>query len=659
MLRLCRHRILLSVLIIAGLAGTAAAQGRGAAEAPTTKPAAPMGAAAGPVLTIIPEQASLFVAVKNITDMTGKVDTLLTDIGLGMMAAEPLLKRITEQENFGPGFNANGGFALVVLDPALLGYKPEEFAEDKETGEDKPAPLVYVVPCTDLKTLWLDANASQAEGLTRLEADGEVVYGKLVGGYAVLGEGPKSVNLVAETQAKRALAKMSKPHLAVANQADVVVYADVKALQPWIKALADKAQKNMDAGQGMAGPWGMLPMRAQSSLKFWVRMAEQMDALTIGLNVNKNGLVINRYVTFAPQSKMARMTADLRMSTGVKLTQMPNLPYVLAAGSADVTSFGPQSQAACKEWLAEMLNNLPADKVSKESKDRLGQLAVDVYSQVKSVRVFVGGAPKDSGVFGAAIILNTDKPDAILEKMPEIIKLKQEVVNALLASVKGGMAGMAGMGPMEASTAPSAAESKVTLKYTPAALNVAGVSVATVDVDSPKLAQMEPDEKAKMAKVFGEGQVRVYIAKASDKSVVITFGGAQPFLTEVIAAAKGGRDLSADAAVATSVKEMPSDVSSLAVFSVPNLLQQIKNGVSTVAGPEELQNSPLGMLELKPGAPVAIGRSVVENGDSARVFIPTEMLGDLIRAVMTAQMGPGGPGGPGPRGQTQPGQHDF
>jgi hypothetical protein len=616
-----------------------------------------MAAPAGPVLMVIPEEASLFVAVKNITDLTGKIDTLVTDIGLSPGGAMSSLNMLMSKENFGPGFNANGGFGLAVIDPNLLGYKIEDLMG--ESAAEKPAPLIYLVPCTDLKTLWPGATISEANGLTKLDVNGETVYAKMMGSYAVLGDGPEPVRLAAATK-HSAMAKVSKAHQAIITQADAAVYADVKSLQPWIKALAQKASEEMDNGPGM--PWGR--MSNAKAMKFWSRMTEDMDALSIGINVNKSGLIFNRYVTFVPQSKMAAMLGGVHMASATTsmLTQMPNLPYVLAAGSADMAQFSPQAQAATRDWLAQLLTGL-APGVSADTKTKLTQLAVDVYSQVKSVRVFIGGAPKDSGVFAVGIVLNSDNPDAILAKMPEIVPLKQQVLNAIIASAKsnaGMHMGMSATGSAPASEPAMPAEQKVTLKYTPAALNVAGAAVATIDVDSPTLVNMEPDQKAQMAKVLGEGQIRFYIAKASDKSLVITFGGSQAFLAEAIKAAKAGRDLAADPMVAAGIKEMPAGLSSLGLFNVPNLVMQVKAGVAAVAGPQVVQNSPFASIELKPGTPVTIGRSLVDNGDQARVFIPEEMMSDIAHAYMTfvmSMMG-GGPGPGGPNG-SRPGQHDF
>jgi hypothetical protein len=658
MFRPCRLYIIAALLIVIPfISSQALAQGH--AAAPGAASSAPMGPAtvatpAGPVLTAIPEQAALFVAVKNITDATSKVDTLLQDIGLGMMATEPLLMRIKQGGNFGPGFNDNGGFALIVLDPALLGYKPEDLVEEKEETAEKPAPLVYIVPCTDIKTIWLDATASEEDGLTKLEANGETVYGKLVGGYALLGEGPKPVKLALDSK-RPVLAKLGKPQLALVNQSDVVAYADVKALQPWIKALAQKAQRDMDQmpkQMQMEGPFRMLQGMRGKSLNVWVRLAEQMDSLALGLNINKDALVINRYVSFSPQSDLAKVIAGTRFGSGPMLTQMPDLPYVLAVGTAEVTQLSPQAPAAAKAWMKDILDSLAGNGVSPEVKDRLSAISADWQSHVKSFRLFLGSSPKDSGVFGLAATFNCDKADALLQTLPEAVQLKQQVLDAMMASAKATSAPASG--PAASAPAMVKPEMRVTLKYTPAALTVSEASVATLDVDVPQMAKMDPNEKADLAKVLGEDRIRFYIAKANDKTLVITLGGAQPFLTQAIAAARGGKDLAADPAVATSLKEMPKDLSSLGIISVPNLVQQIKEGLMAVQGPQAVQNSPLAAVEMKKSAPVAIGRSIVESGDMARVYIPTQMLNDLVRMFMTVAGG-----GPGPGGHGAPGQQDF
>ncbi len=659
MLRYSRN-LLIAFFTIAGLAaGSLLAQGPMAATQPS-----PASAPAGipqSLLNAIPDQALAFVAVANMQQAGAKVDQLIADLNLSQMMPGSILDKIREEQDFGPGFNANGGFALAMLDPNLFGYTPQDITEEKP-GPDKPAPVVYLVAGTDVKTLFNGFKASSEEGLTKLESQyGEVVYAKMADGYILLAEDTQPLKVIAQGKGS-VMSRLSGPHKMLISQSDALGFADVKALRPWIHALfvklAQQAEAAPQRGRMFMSPPGM--MRAY--MGFWENLVSQIDLVTIGANLNKEGITLARVATFDPNSAIAKMSGGIKFASGPMLTQMPGLPYVLAIGTEPMVQISPETQAEYRKWIANAMSAFSGDTLKKEQIDRLAQISADNLSHVKSERMFLGASPAGSGVFGLAVIYNVDNADAVLASLPEAIQIQEQAMNSLISRAMTGMMHQAGSMP---ATAPASQpkQQMVSMKYTPNAMTVADAQISTLDLVIPQLSEkMDANARAILTKVLGEENIRVYIAKASDKIVVVTLGGAKAFLTEAITAARDGKDLAADASVAGSLKHLPKDSVGAMVISLPNLFRQISDGISAVEGPDAAQRSPLASVNFTATAPIAAGRAQVTDGDYGRIFIPTDVLSDLVRNVMMIQMramGGAQRGGPGGSQPNQPGQHDF
>lgn len=670
MSRLSRHRTFLALWLVAGLAAGAL----WAQPATTTRPAAARAAATAPagpgMLTRVPEQAVAFVTVKNLADAGAKMDQFIADIGLGAMVPGKVLDMIKQQAEVGPGFNDNGGLTLILLDPGLLGYKPEEVFDQDGPPEGLPSPVVFLLPVADPKTLFMNATASEEDGFTRLEMGMDLIYAKAVNGYTALAKDPAALKILLGAQ-RPVMAKMPKRHLAVMNESDIVGYADLKTLQPWIQAAVKKGEQDMEqmrmmAAQGfMPPPMAMMLNIYSRLLPFYRDLLGQMEAVTAGAKIGPSGIVINQFMTYLPDSKMAGMMKAMQAKPGPLLNQMPALPYVLAFGTAETTApQDPNFMSQQQQMLDQVLDAILADTtVSPAVKIRLRQLALELCNQFKSMRGYLGASAPGAGVFGLALVYNVQNADAFMQNMPELVSLKQQVINALLASApEMGEMGMM-MAPTAPATAPAAtgpAAPKVVLQYLPAAATVEGASVAAVEISIPELAAADPNIAATLTKVLGEGKARFYIAKVDDQTVVVTFGGAQPFLAEAVKAARGGRDLAVDPAVAAAMKEMPPDAASVALINLANLVEQIKSAVAAIAGPEAAADFPLANVQFQSQTPIAMGQSIADNGQYQRTFIPTAVVADVVRAALMIQqqmMGGMGPGMEG--GAPSPGQQDF
>ena len=126
------------------------------AEATEAKPLGPKVPAIA-ALKQIPAGCMGFVVVNNVNGMCGKVDEFLKSIGPGGQPFLPMsvLDLIKGQLQLGEGFNSNGPFAAVMLDPQQYGVNLMEMLDlpgaKPAPAEEKPpeVPAVILIPGKD------------------------------------------------------------------------------------------------------------------------------------------------------------------------------------------------------------------------------------------------------------------------------------------------------------------------------------------------------------------------------------------------------------------------------------------------------------------------------------------------------------------------------
>ena len=124
---------------------------------PTATATAPSTAAAMPKLEdvsqYIPPDSLAYAVVNNVGAMTGNVEKYLDDVGLAAllkpMMPTGLLDLIKLQAMLGDGFNPNGGFAFVMLDPNKFGIDVIAMMESKKAAT-KPASAPATAPARRL-----------------------------------------------------------------------------------------------------------------------------------------------------------------------------------------------------------------------------------------------------------------------------------------------------------------------------------------------------------------------------------------------------------------------------------------------------------------------------------------------------------------------------
>ena len=141
---------------LAIFAGTVMAQTDAAPAAMPTGAAAVTHLPAEPIMGHIPAGAMGYVVVNNVTAMGGNVERFLEQTGLREMLGMPempgwLVGMIKGAAQLGEGFNPNGGFAVVMLDPQQYGVDMVSLmgmAQPTTAPVEQPKPPVLMVCCS-------------------------------------------------------------------------------------------------------------------------------------------------------------------------------------------------------------------------------------------------------------------------------------------------------------------------------------------------------------------------------------------------------------------------------------------------------------------------------------------------------------------------------
>ena len=626
------YRTLTVSLCVLMLAGPAWAQDAAVAVAAE--------AAAEPVLSHIPAGSLGFVVIPSAKRMAGKVDKLLADLGLAQMlpSTDPddpakkasVLDLLRGAAQLGPGFNPGGGVAVVMLDPNAYGIDllqlmqgglggPRatkaalQMAGPGEAG-DKPTPklpFVLYVPGKSVKDVF---------GAYPMEAAGKYmlvnlrmgpVYAIKRGSYILLSPNDKALEAVLTAKTKAA-ADLPKEQLAALAKGDIGYYLNMKVAEPVVNQFLGLAEQQIVSEAGPIAPvmgvyFGM-----------YRNIIGQLDAITVAGRIMPTGLVFDEMVSFRPGTEYAKAMATTPAPGKLSLDALPDLPYGLAMGSSANSS--PESVKLGLEMVDGLLKSEPFKGLAEEDKTRLRKIVREMNEQITGVQIAIGGAPANSGVFGASFVIRCKKASVIKDLLVDKAKLAQGLIKHFGADEPD--------------------VQKLSIRYLKNIETVGSVSVDCITVQHPKLDEMNEDERVDMKKVLGEDKIRFFIAAIDDKTVLVTFGGSRNFLTEAIKAARGEGKIGTTPDDAKAMKHMPKKPTAIILLNGANIFNIILAGVKTMDPDEEMPP-----FKISCKTPIAIG--VGQAGASAHIvaYVPTDLIKEIVGTVMmfSSGMGPGGP----------------
>ncbi len=578
---------------------------------------------AGNVLKHVPAGCMGFVVVNNVEKFTGKIDGFIKQISPEGQPMVPgrILDMIRGAARLGEGFNANGGFAVVMLDPQVYGVdlvemiaaktKPPPEATEEPKKQPLP-PVVLIVPTTDktLTTMLANYNPVKEGNYVKIQKAGAEMplYCMVAGNYALMGPNLKAVQNVAGG-GKSILMQLSAADKVLIARNDVAGWVNLKMLAPILDAAIVKMQKEAAEGGPMGfGPEMMIKKSMARNLAPMREIIKQLDDVSFGLRITKTGIMIDGRCSHLPDSVFGKAFAACKPVAGSLLNRLPNMPYVIA--------FGARNQPKTpREWTTKYLNQAftvePFKDLSAEAKAKMTKVLLDLDEQIESTQFYLGGITTGTGQVGAVCVLECKSADKVKALLADGVAVANEVIQAVKdEDVK-----------------------QVTVKYHKALEAVGSGKVDVIDISHPELLTMEEDDRNKMKTILGEDKVRLLIASADAKTLVVTLGGSKALLAEAMKTARGTGTLHTDPGVAKTLAKLPKNRMGVGLLNIGNIFKVIKN-ISAAIGEDPPPIPPIVAEE-----PFA-GSISIEGADVSVVgYLPTKTVGEIVRTFMGMMMG--------------------
>jgi len=560
-----------------------------------------------------------FVVVNNLQASATNLEKFLTDIGLyealGLQDMPGgLLGLLQAQALLGEGFNPNGGFAVVMLDPQqfgvdltkMMGLSQPDVGPADTAAEEPKIPLILLVPGSSVQEVFGQYTIEQAGDFQKVSLRMGPMLASQCGSYVALSPTDKALAVLMDSSGEKAPTQLSASQQKAIATSDIAMYLDMKIAGPIYLKILD----TMEAQMGMGGPMSGL---MKIYMPWYRQVLSQVDSATITGQFVPTGVLLKELVTFAPESELAKLMAVYKPS-GKLLDKLPDLPYIFAAGS-EYTG-GDEFE---HKFIADMMDALLATEglaeVPEDTKAKAKQLSTDFYDQLTGMQFVGGGAPEGSGVFGLACVMKCKDAEALKAILTEAVPLKETFLKALFAEEDAdGLGGLS-------------------LTYVKDYGSIGEIAVDTVNITHPELLELSEDERAEMTQIFGEDSLRIRIAAADAQTVVVTFGGAEAFMAEAIKTTQAGGTILQAEGTAEAMQYMPKDSVSLMFFNAGNLFDVIVNGMQTMA-PEA---GPL-PFALTTKTPIAAAVAVHGNEAEIAAYVPSRLVQEIAQMAMMFMM---------------------
>ncbi len=618
------------------IAQTADSTAATATTAPAAAPAA-VKVEVESVLTHIPAGAMGFVAINNIQSSAANVERFLNDIGVAPMmdlqsVPGGLVGMLRGAAMLDSGFNPDGGFAAVMLDPQQFGVdlvkmvSPRTAMTSPEYDPNEPeqkVPFVLLVPGSSVEGVFgnYEILAGTPYSIVKLRL-GEM-YAVQCGSYIAVSPTAEALDamLSAKTKVSSELTDSEKAKIATA---DIALHINMKVGGPiCAKMLTDIEQllpmmHNMQTDSPTVPSTDMLKMY----FNIYRDMAMSLNSVTLTGKFATTGLVLNTQLLWNTETPMGKMMASFKPSGAKLLDKLPNLPYVMAFGM-DYAAISDEIKAFSRDFTNKLFADKSMDKIPAEAKSKLRLVGEISNDQITGAQFVIGGpAPEGPGVFGVSYVLKCKDSAVVKDMLPELVAAYDMLFKSMMGD--------------------QAADIAFSLSYLKNAETIDGKPVDAIDISFADLENMPEHKKDDLAKVLGEGKLRLRVAAPDSKTVVISFGGGAEYLTESVKATQTEGDIKADADVLQALKHMPKNRLGLMLFNVSNLMQVLNN-----AGPV-LGTPPMPPIATK--TPITIGFGVTGNESEIALYIPNSLIKEATQIMMMFMM----PremqhGGPGPR----------
>jgi hypothetical protein len=609
---------------------------------------------AGNVLKHIPAGCMGFIVVNNVADFTDKIDGFIKAISPEgqPLLSEKVLDKIRQAAKIGEGFNANGGFAVVMLDPQVYGVDiVEMIAGDKK--EPKPGeapkkealpPVILIVPTTDktLTNMLANFNPVKEGNYVKIQKAGAKMpmYCMVAGNYAMIGPNLKAVQNMAGGVRRPVITKLSATDKAVIARNDVAGWINIKMIAPIANAAMTRMEKEMAErekriaemrkrraeernrggprrGGRPVGPGLAMGQAMVGNFPAFKEMLKQLDDLSFGLRITKDGIMVEGRCSYLPKSIMRRALSLCKPVAGSLLNRLPSMPYVLALGTRN----DPKTPKDFNiKQIKNALNNEPFKDLTAEAKAKCLKVFLELDEQIESMQVYAGGITTGTGQVGAVCVLECKSAEKVKALLADGTAVATEIIKGI----------------------DEKDIQKLTVKYHKALETVGSRKVDVIDIDHPELLKMDESDRQKMKAILGEDKVRLLITAVDKKTLVITIGGSKSLLVEAMKTAKGTGMLHTNPGITRALAKLPKKRTAVVLYNVGNIFKIITN-ISAAIGEEMPPIPPIVADE-----PFAGSISIEGTDISATGYLPISTIGEVTKVFMMFMMRMRGGGMPPP-----------
>lgn len=585
---------------------------------------------AKPIMQHVPSGAMGFAVVNSVSKTAGAAEAMLTDLGVApMMGINPeegmgLVDMMRGAAMLGEGFNPDGGFAFVMLDPQQFDVDLLAMMEGPPAGEEPPKlPFVVFVPGSGVQGVFGNYETKPEGDYTLIQLRMGPMYAAERPGYVLLSPRTDALDAIG-SQAKPVSATLDKAHQGLLAGSDVGISLNMRIVGPLYSRLLEKFAE---------APYGPAPAAPNALMKMYMdiysEMLSQTEDVTIGLSMPEDGLVFQEMVSFRPDSEFGKIMSGLKLREAkIDLSRVPDMPYVLAMGTVN-NDPTPAERKIAERWMDQVFALEAMAAVPDETLEKLKQLSLDLDEQLVACEFVGGGAPAGSGVFALSAVMTVKDAGKTMDILVEGASTTEAMIKALVDDDD---------------------VQQLSIVHAAGVATVDGVSVDEIAVKHPELESgLSETDREEMTMVLGEDKLRLLIAKVDKETLVLTFGGSEAYLGKAIATATNGGGVGIDPATAArAMPFMPEKRTGLILLNVGNLFDVIQTGMTRIEGEDA-------MLPMRVASKAPIIGGMGLSGPSLHVsyYVPNELMREIVRMAMMGMMVRKGGGPAQPADQPQ------
>ncbi|HZL36608.1 MAG TPA: hypothetical protein VFC78_14910 [Tepidisphaeraceae bacterium] len=592
------------------------------------------------VLEQVPSDAVVIIKIKDLGAMSTKVAKMAKSFGLDEINPDMKdpLGSLLDKAHMTKGVNRAGDAALAIFardEKAGKGVKsiPKDGGPPVVGGDmaSQTPEAVAVVPVSDYEAFvgnFEKANATEpgadVTAVKDPEHDDKTMYIAHRGNYAVLSD--HKANLSGHANGFKLAGRAAKE----AASRDAVVLLNVPAIRD--KALPELKNNRKkiidDMNKELANNPQFKPYQpvfntlVGQGLDFAQNFLNDAQSIVFSFDLSDDGVAGGGMVEFAPDSKFGTSVAKIKPGEGALLTGLPDHKYIAFGGF----SCDPKSTSHISDDFI--------DPIIKGLKGTDTDTARQIVDALKSYKTVMGSIHNSA----AGWVMPT-KPlgqESVVQQVvvtygdAKVIAGSEKKLLASMTDLMGAIPQQAGSPKMkfEFGAAPTTIDGAEMNSYS---------MKMDFDPNDPRAAQMQQG----MAMMYGANGLNGKYGAVNDKAFVLVQGGSDELLTEVIDAARTGKDVLGDSA---GVKAVASHLQNGREFEYYFALD---NFVNTIVRYAQGFGVPV-KLKLPPNLP-PLAMSAGSDGSALRFdyFIPAQTMQSVIAAGIQTwtQMQNGGAGG--------------